>query len=146
MPQALKICPKCNKSPNLVTLVESKTSLAFEVWAHRTKVEVPTLNDNQGIKNKRLSLNEFVSAHRSKNRLGLERSGSHMFVGKYHCTADLLLILFGFSCFELKTVLLFWSNPNQSNRRRVVQWYFPLPIVSVLGYGYFCDNVVRKLK
>ena len=33
----------------------------------------------------------------------------------YHCMADLLLILCGFSCFayaEWTTVLLVWSNPN----------------------------------
>ena len=38
--------------------------------------------------------------------------------------ADLLLILFGFSCFayaEWTTVLLLLSNPNQSNRRSAVQ-------------------------
>ena len=54
--------------------------------------------------------------------------------GKFHCTADLLYILFWFSCFayvEWTTVLLVWSNPNQSNRRSAVQWYFP-PVVSVL--------------
>ena len=32
--------------------------------------------------------------------------------GKYHCTADLLFVLFGFSCFayvELASALLVWS-------------------------------------
>ena len=40
--------------------------------------------------------------------------------GKYHCTIDLLFILFTFSCFtnaELVTYLLVWLNSNQSNRR-----------------------------
>ena len=44
--------------------------------------------------------------------------------GKYHCTADLLFILFGFSCFgyvELASALLVLSNANQSNRRSAVQ-------------------------
>ena len=48
---------------------------------------------------------------------------------KYHCLADLLFILFGFSCFayvEWTTVLLVWSNSNQTNRRSAVQWSFPL--------------------
>ena len=43
-------------------------------------------------------------------------------------TADLLLILFGFSCLayvELATALLFCTNPSQSHWRLVVQWYFP---------------------
>ena len=49
--------------------------------------------------------------------------------GKYHCMADLLFVLFGFSCFaytELETYLLVWLNPNQSNRTSACQWYFPL--------------------
>ena len=34
---------------------------------------------------------------------------------------------FGFSCLAIAkwTVLLVWSNPNQSNRRSATQWYFP---------------------
>ena len=49
--------------------------------------------------------------------------------GNYHCTADLLFDWLGFSCFanvELDRDLQVWSNPNQSNRRSAVQWYFPL--------------------
>ena len=37
--------------------------------------------------------------------------------------------LFGFDCFtcvELETDLLVWSNPNQSNKRSVIQGYFPI--------------------
>ena len=41
-----------------------------------------------------------------------------------------MLILFAISCLLLmlnkQTVLLVWSNPNQSNRRSAVQWNFPL--------------------
>ena len=51
-----------------------------------------------------------------------------LFKGKYHCTADLLFVLFGFSCFayaEIATCLFVWSNPKQSNRRPVVQWNLP---------------------
>ena len=39
---------------------------------------------------------------------------------KYHCRANLLFILCGFSCFayvEWKTALLVWSNTNQSYKR-----------------------------
>ena len=60
----------------------------------------------------------------------------HSRKGKYHCTAYLLFILFEFICFahvELVSVVLVWSIPNQSNRRSVIQWYFPPPTVSVLG-------------
>ena len=42
---------------------------------------------------------------------------------------DLLFILYGFSCFahvKLVSALLVWLNLNQSNRRSVVPWYFPL--------------------
>ena len=49
--------------------------------------------------------------------------------GKCHCTADLLVYLFGVSCFaycELATDLLILQNPNQSNRRSAIQWYFPI--------------------
>ena len=45
----------------------------------------------------------------------------------YQCMTDLLFYLFEFSCFvyiEFETDLLVWSNPNQSNRRPAVQWYF----------------------
>ena len=55
-------------------------------------------------------------------------------LGEVHHMADLQFILLWFSCFayvEWTTVLLVWSNPNQSNRRSAVQWYFP-PVVSVL--------------
>ena len=44
-------------------------------------------------------------------------------------TADVLFVLFGINWFayaELETYLLVGLNPNQSNRRSVVQWYFPL--------------------
>ena len=38
-----------------------------------------------------------------------------IFGGKYHCTDDLLFILFGFSCFafvDFASALLVWSNPK----------------------------------
>ena len=37
---------------------------------------------------------------------------------------------------ELASALVVWSNPNQSNRRSAVQWYFP-PMVSVLWLNPF---------
>ena len=49
--------------------------------------------------------------------------------GKYHCMADLLFDLLVLSCFayvELDRDLQVWSNPNQSNWRSTVQWYFAL--------------------
>ena len=49
--------------------------------------------------------------------------------GKYQFTAVLLFVWFRFSyfaCVELETFLLVCLNPNQSNRRSAVQWYFPL--------------------
>ena len=52
-------------------------------------------------------------------------------LGKYHCAADLLFILFEFRHFahvDLASALLVWSNPNQSNRRLAVQWCFPPPL------------------
>ena len=49
--------------------------------------------------------------------------------GKYHCTADLLFDWLGFGQTS-KSDNSFNStkqlNPNQSNRRSAVQWYFPL--------------------
>ena len=49
--------------------------------------------------------------------------------GKYHCTADLLFDQLGFGQ-SSKSVYSFNStkqlNPNQSNRRSAIQWYFPL--------------------
>ena len=48
----------------------------------------------------------------------------HKLKGKYHCMADRLFILFGFSCFEyveLATALFVWSNKNPPNRRSAVQ-------------------------
>ena len=35
---------------------------------------------------------------------------------RYHCTADLLFILFGFSCFVYVADLLVWSNPTEVSR------------------------------
>ena len=49
--------------------------------------------------------------------------------GKHHCMADLLFNWLGFSCFacvELDRYLQLWLNPNQSNRRSAIQFYFQL--------------------
>ena len=49
--------------------------------------------------------------------------------GKYHCMADLLfdlLVLSWFAYVALDRDLQVWSNPNQSNWRSTVQWYFAL--------------------
>ena len=48
---------------------------------------------------------------------------------KYHCTVDLLFDWFGISCMTTDNFLLLFAkqtNPDQSNRRSTVQWYFPL--------------------
>ena len=61
--------------------------------------------------------------------------------GKYHCTADLLFDWCRFSCFvelKLKTDLLVLPNPNRSNRRSAIEWYFPLWskwVFSALSFG-----------
>ena len=55
-------------------------------------------------------------------------------VSEYHCASDLLFDLFGFSCLayaDIVTCLLFWFNPNRSNRMSVLQWYFPIRSKSV---------------
>ena len=47
--------------------------------------------------------------------------------GKHHCMANLLFNWIGFSCFacvELDRDLQLWLNPNQSNRRSAIQFYF----------------------
>ena len=49
--------------------------------------------------------------------------------GKYHCTTDLLIDLFGFdqTCKSLSnSTKAKQLNPNQSNRRSSVHWYVPL--------------------
>ena len=49
--------------------------------------------------------------------------------GKHHCMANLLFNWIGFSCFacvELDRDLQLWLNPNQSNRRSAIQFYFQL--------------------
>ena len=60
-----------------------------------------------------------------KLQLPVERSeNTHLLhKGKYHCKADNLFYLFGFSCFYIKlaTDLLILSDPIQSNRRSAVQ-------------------------
>ena len=48
----------------------------------------------------------------------------HSLKGKYHLSANLLFIGFVFNCFARASLV--WLNPNQSNRRSAVQWYFPL--------------------
>jgi hypothetical protein len=47
--------------------------------------------------------------------------------GKYHCTVDLQYDWFGISCMTNDILLFLFAkqtNPNQSNRRSMVQWYF----------------------
>jgi hypothetical protein len=49
--------------------------------------------------------------------------------GKYHCTIDLLFDWFGLICFvnkKQKLLVVIQLIPNQSDRRSIVQWYFPL--------------------
>jgi hypothetical protein len=48
--------------------------------------------------------------------------------GKYHCTVDLLFDWFELVCLQIKTKLsvVIQLSRNQSNRRSMVQWYFPL--------------------
>jgi hypothetical protein len=49
--------------------------------------------------------------------------------GKDHCTIDLLFDWFGISCVTTDNFSFLFAkqtNPNQSNRRSMVQWYFPL--------------------
>ncbi len=49
--------------------------------------------------------------------------------GKYHCTIDLLFDWFGISCMTTDIFCFIFAkqtDPNQSNRRSTVQWYFPL--------------------
>jgi len=51
--------------------------------------------------------------------------------GKYHCTIGLLFDWFGISCMTTDNFGFHFAkhtNPNQSNRRSTVQWYFP-PLV-----------------
>ncbi len=46
--------------------------------------------------------------------------------GKYYCTSDLLLDWFGINHMTTEIFFAKQTNPNQSNRRLTVQWYFPL--------------------
>ncbi len=48
---------------------------------------------------------------------------------EYHCTIDLLIDWFGISCMTSDNLCFLFAlqtNPNQSNRRSMVQWYFLL--------------------
>ena len=78
----------------------------------------------------RLNDNFCVFTSQSIIRSKVRTESTHLLhKGKYHCTTDLLFDYFGFSSFayvELDRDFQVWSNPNQSNRRSVVQWYFPL--------------------
>ena len=61
-----------------------------------------------------------------------------LYKGKYHCKAD-LFYLCGFRWFvyvELATELLGWLNPNESNKRTALQWYFHLRSKRVLSAFY----------
>ena len=75
------------------------------------------------------SINQAYNLAQSRHSALYIRAENTHLKGKYHCTADLLFILFEFSCFayvELATDLLVCLNQNQSNRRRAIQQYFPL--------------------
>ena len=69
--------------------------------------------------------------------------------GKYHCTADLVLDRLGFGQTS-KSVYSFNStkqlNPNQSNRRSAIQWYFPLQSEWVFSvFTMSCDEMYVKI-
>ncbi len=64
--------------------------------------------------------------------------------GKYHCTIDLLLDWFGISSTTTDNFLLSpkQTNTNQSNRRSMVQWYFPF---SISVHVFLLTEVSSKL-
>ena len=62
---------------------------------------------------------------------------------------DLLFYLFGFSCFafvEWTKALLFRSNPNQSNRRSAVKWYFSLWNRLVLSGEFLSEDRKSRIE
>ena len=67
--------------------------------------------------------------------------------GKYQCTTDLLFDWSGFGQTR-KSVYSFNStkqlNPNQSNRRSAVQWYFPLRSKWVFSVWAFLPGTLSK--
>ena len=59
-----------------------------------------------------------------------DRENTHLLCkGKYHCTAELLFDRLGLAKQANLSIVLIKKkqlNPNQSNRRSAIQWYFPL--------------------
>ena len=68
--------------------------------------------------------------------------------GKFHCMVDLLFDWLGFGQTS-KSVFSFNStkqlNPNQSNRRSAVQWYFPLQSKWVFSDHSECECNLRPV-
>jgi len=67
----------------------------------------------------------------NNRRYGRPSLDQSLFRGKYHCTVDLLFDRFGMSCMTTDNFCFYLQkrlNPNQSNRRSTVQWYFPFSI------------------
>ncbi len=68
--------------------------------------------------------------------------------GKYHCTIDLLFDWFGLVCFANKNKkfsVVIQLIPSQSNRRSMVQRYFPLQYSLIkLTEHFFPDTVVGQ--
>ena len=88
------------------------------------------------------------------NHLNMEyftQTGAIWAVGREHSLSEgnLQFEWLGFSCFayvELDRDLQIWSNPNQSNRRSVVQWYFPLQCKRVFSGSRYLGTCVRQFK
>ncbi len=67
--------------------------------------------------------------------------------GSNHYTIDLLFDCFGLVCFASKNkncLVVIQLIPNQSNRRSMVQWYFPLKYS--LSGPFFSSSVTKKTK
>ena len=75
----------------------------YETYSWKSRVAREAFNAVESVGNELGSLRQAVQ----DCRLLL---WANYLKGKHHCTADLLLILFGFSCFT--TVLIVWSIPN----------------------------------
>jgi hypothetical protein len=57
----------------------------------------------------------------SPDNLKVKSSSREDYRGKYHCTVDLLFDWFGISCMIIDNFFSKQNNPNQSNRRSMVQ-------------------------
>ena len=153
-------CPKCKKSPNLVTLVRIHVRSVHEklrpfkctecLYSATQRSHLKTHIKGVHEKSKQFKCTECPFATSHKHHLKLHTQAFHVKIKNFKCDAC------DYSAYRHDHLRL---NPNLSKRRSEVQRYFPLlskgSLVSVVPREHLCrvasqesisaDNVLKML-